>query len=200
VDFKIPLPPPLPLPPAFKEPNANHSLYEIQLANKLLEGQGLPALIELVERVTDSGGSGGGGGSHTALRSATPVTGGFKAKQQQQQQQPPLTYAEFATCGGLLKDPVISCAIQALPACIIDTRAIRQMKERSTRTMAAAAKYEAKLQRFDIIRKPGPHALEVTLLNIQSQIPTTQAANMQIAQHVATHKRLHSAERLWLRG
>jgi hypothetical protein len=183
-DMKVRLPPPLPLPAALKEPSAHPSSYEVQLANKILEEHGLQALIELVGRVTESSSRTGGGGSNVAVRSPALAAGVSKHAStanvhqthhphhphyphhlhhpHQHHDSPPLTYAEFATCGGLLKDPVISAAVQALPVCLIDTFAIKQMKELRASTMMAAAKYDAKQQKLQNLMKDGPWAIEVT--------------------------------------
>jgi hypothetical protein len=212
-DLKIHLPPPLPLPPALKELYVDPATYEIQLANKLLEDHGLQALIELVGRVTESSISSSSSSSHAgrgngniAGRSSLPATGGVKhssiastqqthqhsnhSHSQQHTSTSPLTYSDFAACGGLLKDAVMSAAVQALPVCMIDTFAIKQMKEMRAHTMSAAAKYDAKQQKYHNLRKPGPMALEVTLN--QSQYPNTwaQIPNVLILQLSAFFERL----------
>jgi len=137
--------------------------------------------VELVGRVTscgseNGGGGGGGGGASGSVFGAGGGNVGLSNQQpihQQQQQQQQhhrhqqhvnhalLTYSDFATCGGLLKDAVMSCAVQALPACMTSSFAIKQMKEQSRSTMLAAAKFEAKQQKLQDAQKKGAAALEV---------------------------------------
>jgi hypothetical protein len=64
----------------------------------------------------------------------------------------------------------MSTAVQALPACIVSTFDVKQMKERSRSTMQAAARYEARQRKLENLRKPGPYALEVALFFLGSSI------------------------------
>jgi hypothetical protein len=64
----------------------------------------------------------------------------------------------------------MSSAVQALPACMISSFAIKQMKEQSRSAMLAAAKFEAKQQKLQDLRKKGAAALEVVPLQTITQI------------------------------
>jgi hypothetical protein len=168
------------MPSALKDSNLDFNAYEVQLANSLLEAHGLQALVQLAGRVTSCG------GESAAMRGSVFVVGGGSNNQlpiQQQHQQQhlhhaPLTYSDFATCGGLLKDAVMSSAVQALPSCMTSSFAIKQMKEQSRSAMFAAAKYEAKQQKLQDLQKIGQTALEVMPMKPFLLNPMTLAAQL----------------------